>query len=702
MGNIHEEEKLAKSYDSELMKRLLSYAKPYWIYLLISVILLMFVTVTELARPYIIKIAIDNNISAINEPMYIYDIDASPIDGIEFQDKEYVRASRLEDEDTSLPENNIATLIKKNNQYFLVEGKVTENISEIEIINSSDGGDGVHILVGETPYPAKLLSEDEYSEFREEDINELNILAIIYLVIIVLGFILNYTQVYLLNYTSKKIIYNIRQEIFSHIQKMSLSFFDKNPVGRLVTRVANDTEKLSEMYTEVLVNFFKDIFMLIGIVIIMIQMNIKLALMSFTVIPFILIASAIFRRKIRKVYRLVRVRLARINSTLNENITGMKTVHIFAKEDKKFKEFDSINKDYFNASKQEVKIFALFRPSIEIIRSLGIALIVYYGGGNAISGAIEFGVLFAFINYLQKFFQPIMELTQKFNILQSAMASSERIFQILDKEEDIKSTESSKVLKKFKGKIEFKNVWFAYERDNWVLKDVSFTINSGEAIAFVGATGAGKSSIISLINRFYDIQKGEILIDGINIKNIDKYSLRKRIGMVLQDVFLFTGDIKENIRLNKNDISIEQIQKVAKHVNADKFISELPKKYNEPVMERGSTLSSGQKQLLAFARALAYDPDILVLDEATSNIDTETERLIQDALLKLIKGRTSIAVAHRLSTIQHSDKIIVLHKGEVIEIGSHQELLDKGGMYYDLYRLQYKEDFSIEDSNLLE
>ncbi|MBS4537220.1 ABC transporter ATP-binding protein [Clostridium sp. D2Q-11] len=701
MGNIHEEEKLAKSYDSDLMKRLLSYAKPYWKYLLISVLLLMFVTLTELARPYIIKIAIDNNISSINQPMQVYDINESPIDGIEFQDKEYVRVSRLEDKQLPVNESNIYTLLKNNDNYYLVKGNITEDANDLEIIGDEEGNGGLRILSGEIPYNATLLSDSQYNEFREDDIKDLNILALIYFIIIVLGFIFNYVQVYLLNYTSKKIIYNIRQEIFSHIQDMSLSFFDKNPVGRLVTRVANDTEKLSEMYTEVLVNFFKDIFMLIGIVIIMMQMNIKLALMSFTVIPFILIASAIFRRKIRNVYRLVRIRLAKINSTLNENITGMKTIHIFSKEDKKFKEFDNINRDYFDASKQEVKIFALFRPSIEIIRSLGIALIVYYGGGNTISGVIEFGVLFAFINYLQKFFQPIMELTQKFNILQSAMASSERIFQILDKKEDIKNTHSPKALEKFNGKIEFKNVWFAYEKDNWVLKNVSFIINPGEAIAFVGATGAGKSSIISLINRFYDIQKGEILIDDINIKHIDKYSLRRRIGIVLQDVFLFTGDIKENIRLNKEDITMDQIKKVSKYVNAHSFISNLPQDYDEPVMERGSTLSSGQKQLLAFARALAYDPDILVLDEATSNIDTETEALIQDALLKLIKGRTSIAVAHRLSTIQHSNKIIVLHKGEVKEIGNHNELLDQGGMYYDLYRLQYKDDFSIDDNNLL-
>ncbi|MGF7056557.1 ABC transporter ATP-binding protein [Brassicibacter mesophilus] len=590
MANIHEEENLGKAYDSKLMKRLLSYAKPYWIYILICFLLLIIVTVSDIARPYILKIAIDN----------------------------YIKAG---------------------------------------------------------------------------DIDGLSRVGLLFLGVITISFVFNYIQVYILNYTSQKIIFNIRQEIFSHLQKMSLSYFDKNPLGRLVTRVTNDTEALNEMYTNVLVNLFKDIFLLIGIVITMLKMNYRLALFSLSVVPLILVASMIFRAKIRKVYRLVRVRLARINSTLNENITGMKTVHIFKKENKKFKEFDHINNDYLDATKQEIFVYAIFRPGIEIIRSLGIAMIVWIGGGDVISGAIEFGVLYAFINYLQMFFEPILSLTEKYNILQAAMASSERIFMILDKDEDIKNSQTPVQFKKSKGKIEFKNVWFAYEKENWVLRDVSFTINPGEAVAFVGATGAGKTSIISLINRFYDIQKGEILIDDKNIKDIDKYELRKHIGIVLQDVFLFTGSIKNNIRLNSENITDEEIIKVSEYVNAHSFIDKLPNKYDEPVMERGSTLSSGQRQLLAFARALAFNPDILVLDEATSNIDTETESLIQDALLKLIKGRTTIAVAHRLSTIQHSDKIIVLHKGKVKEIGSHQELLNKGGMYYDLYRLQYKEDF---------
>ena len=474
---------------------------------------------------------------------------------------------------------------------------------------------------------------------------------------------------------------------------MPIAYFDRNPVGRLVTRVTNDTENLNEMYTGVLVNLFKDMFILGGIIIIMLKMDFKLALVSFALVPLILIASIIFRRKIREVYRLGRVQLAKINSTLNENITGMKTIQIFKKEEKIFNQFDKINNDYLNTAKREIGLYAIFRPSIEVIRSLGLALLIYYGGHQVLSGVIEFGVLYAFIDYLQRFFQPILDITEKYNILQSAMASSERIFMVLDEESKVSNSENPIPITECKGKIEFKNVWFAYEDENWVLKDISFTINPGETVAFVGATGAGKSSIINLITRFYDIQKGEILIDGVNIKDYDKYELRKHIGVVLQDVFLFTGTIKDNIRLNNKNIKDKEIVEIAKHVNAHHFIEKLPHQYEEPVMERGSTLSAGERQLLAFARTLAFNPSILILDEATSNIDTETELLIQDALSKLIRYRTTIAVAHRLSTIQNSDKIIVLSKGVIKEMGSHQELLEREGIYYDLYRLQFKEDF---------
>lgn len=539
------------------------------------------------------------------------------------------------------------------------------------------------------PYLIKIAIDDHITK---SDIEGLDRVAILFFIVIFLTFIFNYAQTYILNYTSQRIIFKIREDIFNHIQSLSISYFDTNPIGRLITRVTNDTETLNEMYTNVLVTLFKDIFMIVGIFIVMMSMNSRLALLSFGLLPIILVMSLIFRRYIRQVYRLGRTQLAKINSRLNEYITGIRIIQIFKKEKKAAEKFDEFNSSHLKTIQKEVTIFAIFRPSVEIIRSLGIAALIYFGGGEVIGGAVEIGVLFAFITYLQRFFQPILDLTEKYNILQSAMASGEKIFNILDEEVQVKETKEASELKEVMGKIEFKNVWFAYVGEQWVLKDVSFVINPGETVAIVGATGAGKTSIINLITRFYDIQRGEILIDDVNIKDIKKSNLRKHIGVVLQDVFVFSGTIEDNIRLNNNDIDEASIIEIAKYVNAHNFINKLPSGYKEPVMERGSTLSSGERQLLAFARTLVYNPSILILDEATSNIDTETEMLIQDALSKLIKNRTTIAIAHRLSTIQHSDKIIVLKSGVIEEMGTHQELLNLNGLYHNLYQLQYKEN----------
>ena len=400
-----------------------------------------------------------------------------------------------------------------------------------------------------------IIDKESYGKFRESDLKGINKLSILFFAVILFTFVFNYAQVYLLNYTGQRIIFNIREEIFNHIQSLSIGYFDRNPIGRLLTRVTNDTETLNEMYTSVLINLFKDILTLLGIMFIMLKMDYKLAILAFALLPFIFIISFVFRRKIRVVYRAGRIQLAKINSSLNENITGMRTIQIFNNEEKISKSFDKINKDYLETSLKEVNIYAMFRPSIEIIRSLGIATLVYFGGGKVVSNAMEFGMLYIFIDYLRKFFVPILDLTEKYNILQSSMASSERIFSILDDKSFIVNTKNPKIIENLKGKIQFKNVWFAYKGENWVLKDINFTINPGETVALVGATGAGKSSIINLITRFYDIQKGEILIDGINIKDIDKYELRKNIGVVLQDVFLFTGTIEDNIRLNNEDIT---------------------------------------------------------------------------------------------------------------------------------------------------
>ncbi|AZR72137.1 lipid A ABC transporter permease/ATP-binding protein [Anoxybacter fermentans] len=695
MQNFHEEEVLGKAYDARLMRRLLRYAKPYWSWILLSILLLFAITGLELLRPYLVKVAIDEHINAYYRPYLVFEEKPeTDLDGFIYQGMYYIRSDEIDE--SLYPNVQRKQIIYKKGTYYLISGVI--NVNEDFSIQPIDN-EQVIIKVGEKEFTGKVLKKADLKLFRKKDADAVFRISLIFIALLILGFCLNYGQVYLLQWTGQKIIFNIREELFSHIEKLSLSFFDNNPVGRLVTRVTNDVQTLNEMYTSVLVNLFKDLFMLVGILIVMLKLNFRLALYSFTVLPLIIISTIIFRIKAREAYRKVRTRLAQVNANLAENISGMKIVQIFNQEKKKFNEFDRINKSYYKATLEELLAFAIFRPMMEIISSLGLAIILWFGGKQVIQGSLQFGVLFAFVNYIQQFFRPILDLTEKYNILQSAMASSERIFMLLDEKEGIPNPKKPQKLEQVRGSIEFKDVWFAYNEDEWVLKGINFTINPGETVAFVGATGAGKSSIINLISRFYDIQKGQILIDGKDIKTLDKYELRKRIGIVLQDVFLFTGDIKSNIRLNDKTITDEKIQEVARYVNADQFISKLPKKYDEPVTERGSTLSAGQRQLLAFARTLAYDPDILILDEATANIDTETELLIQDALKKLTKDRTTLIIAHRLSTIQHADKIIVLHKGKIREMGTHQELLAKKGIYYKLYQLQYKENFTSKQNN---
>ncbi|MFV9510276.1 ABC transporter ATP-binding protein [Tepidibacillus sp. LV47] len=684
--HFHEEEALGKALDHKLLKRLLTYAKPYRFLILITIILLLLITAIELAQPYLIKVAIDDHINGIYQPMIAYQPGEAPQQGVIFNGKEFVREKDLKSIPTKLPRYQI---IETKGHIYLIQGVIPKDQAyQVQSINGKPT-----IISGGKSYVTEELSIEEFQLFRKQDIESLYRIGGLFFALLLLSFILNYAQIYLLQYTGQKIIFQIRQEVFAHVQSLPLSFFDKNPVGRLVTRVTNDTEALNEMYTNVLVNLFKDFFILFGIMIVMLKLNVKLALLSFISIPIIILTSFIYKKLAREAFRLVRTRLARINATLNENISGMRIVQIFHREKQQYEQFNKINRAHYQANMKELKTAAIFRPSMDLIYSLTLALLLWFGGKDVISGTAEFGVLYAFIDYVRRFFQPINDLTEKYTIMQSAMASSERIFQMLDQKDTIPNPHHPKPIGQLKGKIEFDHVWFAYEGEDWVLKDVSFTIQPGEMVAFVGATGAGKSSIINLLGRFYDIQKGSIRIDDMDIREMDKYELRKQIGIVLQDVFLFAGDIKSNIRLNRKDITDEEIKQVSRYVNADQFIEKLPNKYDEEVKERGSTLSQGQRQLLAFARTLAFDPAILVLDEATANIDTETEHLIQDALNKIIHGRTTIVIAHRLSTIQHADKIIVLHKGKIREMGNHQELLALKGLYYKLYQLQYKDDF---------
>ncbi len=513
-------------------------------------------------------------------------------------------------------------------------------------------------------------------------------IALIYFIVLLLSFLCNFLQTWILSLTGQNIIYNIRQEVFEHIQKLSLRFFDITPVGRIVTRVTNDVEALNEMYANILVKLIKNIIKIIGLAIVMLSLNIRLSLYAFLLIPLIIGLTSLFTYISRKTYRQVRTRLTSINTYLSEHLSGMKVIQIFAREKEKQREFEEKSKDLLKANFKEMMVFAIFRPSIYFLSVIAMVIIIGLGGSSVINETLTIGTLYIFIQYIGSFFEPIQELSEQIGTLQSAMASAEKIFTILDEEPMIVNPEKPVTLSEVKGRIEFEHVWFAYEEENWILKDVSFVIEPGQRAAFVGATGAGKSSILNLIGRYYDIQKGRITIDGVDIKEMDTDQLRSAIGQVQQDVFLFTGDIKSNIRLKNDNIKDEDIVNAARYVGADHFIEELNNTYAEAVTERGSTLSAGQRQLLSFARTLAFDPSILVMDEATANIDTETEQLIQEALEKLMTGRTTIMVAHRLSTIQHADVIMVMHKGKLRESGTHQELLNQNGIYRKLYELQ--------------
>ena len=491
-------------------------------------------------------------------------------------------------------------------------------------------------------------------------------------------------QTIILTLTGQKIMFNIRNQIFSHVQKLPMQYFDKNSSGRILTRVTNDVEALNEIYSGVLINLFKDSIMIIGLLVTMFMLDVQMAFISVLSTPLIVLVIILYRVAARKNFFKLKSLIGTINGFLAENISGIKIVRIFNREKEKFEEFKKLNKEYYKTNIMEIVLSGLCRPIVDIINTLTIAAIIWFCSGKIFGGILEIGLLYAFIAYIKQIFEPISEIAEKYTTIQSAFISSERIFEILDIEMETDNKNTDLVMDKLKGEIEFRNVWFAYNEDNWVLKNVSFKIMPGETAAFVGATGSGKSTIINLMARFYDIQKGQILVDGVDIKEYHLVDLRRHIAVVLQDVFLFAGDVKSNIRLKNEKISYEEIGKASKSIGADMFIEALPEAYNEVVMERGCTFSAGQKQLISFARAIAFNPSILVLDEATANIDTETEIVIQEAMKKLSRGRTSIIIAHRLSTIREADKIIVIHKGKIKEIGNHEELISKDGYYKKL------------------
>lgn len=509
-----------------------------------------------------------------------------------------------------------------------------------------------------------------------------------YGIVLVLSFIFNISQTWLLQKMGQSIILTVRKDLYAHIQSLSSRYFDLTPVGRLVTRVTNDVEALDEMYSGILVRLFRNIVKIIGLAAVMLMLDLRLALISFVLLPFVAVLTVIFRKIARQTYRISRTRLTDVNTFLSENISGMRIIQIFGREKRKFEEFDDKNHKLYRAGYREMMVFAIFRPIIYILSIISLMIVLGVGSEDVMGNVISIGTLYIFAQYIQSFFEPIQELAEQFSTLQSSIASAEKIFTIMSEEPLVKEDENPVILPEIKGRIEFSHVWFAYDNENYVLRDVSFVIEPGQKVAFVGATGAGKSSILNLIGRYYDIQKGNIYIDGVDIRRLSKRQLRSAIGQMQQDVFIFEGDIEYNIRLHNEDITLEDVKAAAEYVNASHFIEKLPGGYQEPVSERGATFSAGERQLLSFARTLAHKPSILVMDEATANIDTETELLIQEALEKLMQGRTTIMVAHRLSTIQYADCIMVMHKGKIREQGTHQELLAQDGIYKKLYELQ--------------
>lgn len=512
--------------------------------------------------------------------------------------------------------------------------------------------------------------------------------AIKYAVVLALSFAFNIAQTWILQKTGQNIILQMRKDLYRHIQSLGSRYFDITPVGKLVTRVTNDVEALNEMYSGILVQLFRNIVKIVGLAGVMLVLDVRLAAISFVLMPLVIGLTVLCQKIARNIYRLYRTRLTDINTFLSEHLSGMKIIQIFGRQERKFEEFHDKNTKLYKAFYREMLMYAVFRPLIYILSILSLMIVLWFGSKNVFDEIISVGTLYIFSNYIRSFFDPIQELAEQFSTLQSSIASAEKIFTVMDEDEFIPEVENPKQPDKITGKIEFDHVWFAYDGENYVLKDVSFVINPGEKVAFVGATGAGKSSILNLIGRYYDIQKGHIYIDGIDIRQLSKKQLRSAIGQMQQDVFIFEGDVAYNIRLNDDDITDAQVKAAAEYVNASHFIEKLPQDYHEPVTERGATFSAGERQLLSFARTLAHNPSILVMDEATANIDTETEILIQEALEKLMDGRTTIMVAHRLSTIQHADCIMVMHKGRICERGTHRELLEQDGIYRKLYELQ--------------
>ena len=640
----------------------------------LATVLVLFIIAVELYRPIIIGNAIDQYINGYYHPYVEADVSAS--DAVNWNGLVLSRDQAVSKADSA----SFYQIFLWKDHYYMAE-----NLTRSECIALQNADTSV--LKNYVREGAQKLTSNDLKILRQNDFKGILKAGILFLLLLFSGFFLNLADTWLLQKMGQQIVYKLREETFTHIHSLSLSFFNTTPVGKLVTRVSNDTEAVNELFSTILVKLFKNVVKIIGYAVVMLSINVKMAGISFLLLPLVAILTFVFRHLSRKAYQITRNKITELNTFLSEHISGMKLIQIFAREKEKYSEFEGKSMELYRANFREIMTFAIFRPSIYLVSVIAMILVIRTGSLSVLNGSLSLGTLFVFITYISSFFEPIQELSEQLGTLQSSIASAEKIFSVLDVKPEIVSPVDPAPVN-ILGEIEFRHVWFAYEEENYILKDVSFVIHPGEKAAFVGATGAGKSTILNLIGRYFDIQKGQILIDGIDIHEIDLDVLRGAIGQVQQDVFIFTGDIKSNISLNNEAISPDDVRRAAEIVNADPFIQKLPHGYDEPVTERGSTLSAGQRQLLSFARTLAYDPKILVLDEATANIDTETETLITQALARLMDGRTTIMVAHRLSTIQHADKIIVMHHGEIKESGTHQELLAKDGLYKKLYELQ--------------
>ncbi|MCV9886967.1 ABC transporter ATP-binding protein [Metabacillus halosaccharovorans] len=691
---------IANMSDRQLLGRMLGFAKPYWKRITLSIFITGLIVIATLAQPYIIKVAIDTYINGIYSPMVVVSqdetddmknklnhLDMKFQETASLEEKVYIRLpdSKSEQEIEDLEK---AAIVSIENTHYLVQGW-NEGLSKAEEyqLHSSTN----QIEIDGNIFPVNHLSQAEMNQFRDQDYTGLLILGAIYFILIASSAVLTFYQQNTLQYTGQSIIYDIRETIFKHLSKMSISFYGKHPIGRLVTRITHDVEALNQLYSQVIVNLIKEILILLGIILIMLHLSVKLTLVSLIVIPAVMITTIYFKTVMRKAQRKIRLILSKLNSFLAENLSGMSIIQLFVREEKQLEQFNELNERHYKAGMRQTILNSIFNPSIGFFGNLSLALLVWFGGRNVLEGAITFGIVYAFTHYVRQFFEPLRALADQFNQIQSALASAERIFETLDTKSTILNPHNPKKLgSDIKGEIRFDHVSFAYKNEEWVLKDIHFHIQPGETVGIVGETGAGKSSIIQLINRFYDIQKGKICLDNVNIKDVQLSELRKHIGIIQQDSFVFSGTVFDNIRLNQQDITNEDIIKMAKSVNIDAFFRTLPNQYETVLGEQGTVLSTGQNQLLSFLRAIIANPKVLILDEATANIDTETEAVVQKTLRKISENRTTIIIAHRLSTIQHADKIIVLNKGKIVEMGNHQELLKSRNMYYQLCKSQSK------------